>query len=95
MIIKIGTDRFWVKASNIERWAETLKSLPKKIPCSSIKDLARDYLGYKVDESGRIVNADEVYGLFCAEKDKDSLTTVGCKFIKETDCRYELVEGAT
>jgi len=37
MIIKIGTDRFWVKASNIERWAEILKSLPKKIPCSSKK----------------------------------------------------------
>lgn len=94
MIIKIGTDRFWVKASNIERWAEILKSLPKKIPCSSKKDLARDYLGYKVDESGRIVNADEVYGLFGAEKDKDSLTIVGCNFIKEIEDGYELTEGA-
>ena len=94
MIIKIGTDRFWVKASNIERWAEILKSLPKKIPCSSKKDIARDYLGYKVDESGRIVNADEVYGLFGAEKDKDSLTIVGCNFIKEIEDGYKLTEIA-
>lgn len=94
MIIKIGTDRFWVKASNIERWAEILKSLPKKIPCSSKKDIARDYLGYKVDEKGRIVNADEVYGLFGAEKDKDSLTIVGCNFIKEIEDGYKLTESA-
>ncbi len=94
MIIKIGTDRFWVKASNIERWAEILKSLPKKVPCSSKKDIARDYLGYKVDESGRIVNADEVYGLFGAEKYKDSLTIVGCNFIKEIEDGYKLTESA-
>lgn len=94
MIIKMGTDRFWVKASNIERWVEILKSLPEKIPCSSKKDIARDYLGYKVDEKGRIVNADEVYGLFGAEKDKDSLTIVGCNFIKEIEGGYELTEGA-
>lgn len=94
MIIKIGTDRFWVKASNIERWAEILKSLPKKIPCSSKKDIARDYLAYKVDESGRIVNADEVYGLFGAEKYKDSLTIVGCNFIKEIEDGYKLTESA-
>ena len=70
MIIKIGTDRFWVKPSNIERWAEILKSLPEKTPCTSKKDIARDYLDYKVDESGRIVNADEVYGLFGVENTK-------------------------
>ena len=63
MIIKIGTDRFWVKPSNIERWAEILKSLPEKILCTSKKEIARDKLDYKVDERGRIVNADEVYGL--------------------------------
>ncbi len=94
MIIKIGTDRFWVKASNIERWAEILKSLPKKIPCSSKKDIARDYLGYKVDESGRIVNADEVYGLFGLEKAKDSITIVGCNFIRANEVGYELTDGA-
>lgn len=94
MIIKIGTDRFWVKPSNIERWAEILKSLPEKIPCTSKKDIARDYLDYKVDKSGRIVNADEVYGLFGVEKTKDSVTIVGCNFIKENEDGYELTEGA-
>lgn len=94
MIIKIGTDRFWVKASNIERWADILKSLPEKITCASKKDIAKDYLGYKVDEGGRIVNADEVYGLFGVEKAKDFITIVGCNFIKESGDGYELTEVA-
>ncbi|AEF93191.1 hypothetical protein Desca_0287 [Desulfotomaculum nigrificans CO-1-SRB] len=94
MIIKIVRDRFWVKASNIERWAEILKLLPEKIPCSSKKDIARDYLGYKVDEKGRIVNADEVYGLFGIEKAKDSVTIVGCNFIRANEEGYELTESA-
>lgn len=94
MIIKIGTDRFWVKASNIERWAEILNSLPAKIPCRSKKDIAKDYLGYKVDEGGRIVNADEVYGLFGVERTKDSVTIVGCNFIKLNIDGYELTESA-
>lgn len=94
MIIKIGRDRFWVKTANIERWAEILKSLPKKIPCNSKKDLARDYLGYEIDKSGRIVNADEAYGLFGAEKSRDSLTITGCNFIKKIKDGYELTEGA-
>jgi len=34
MIIKIGTDRFWVRASNIERWADILSTLPERIPYS-------------------------------------------------------------
>ena len=94
MIIKIGTDRFWVRTSNIERWAEILKSLPEKILCSSKKDIARDYLGYKVDESGRIVNADEVYGLFGLEKVKSSVTIAGCNFVRSNKDGYELSEGA-
>lgn len=94
MIIKIGTDRFWVRASNIERWAEILCTLPGKILCKSKKDIANDYLHYKVDEGGRIVNADEVYGLFGVEKAKNSLTIVGCNFIKENVEGYGLTEGA-
>lgn len=94
MIIKIGTDRFWVRASNIERWADILSTLPEKIPCKNKKDIAKDYLHYKVDESGRIINADEVYGLFGVEKSKTSVTIVGSNFIKENDNGYELTEGA-
>lgn len=94
MIIKIGTDRFWVKASNIERWAEILKALPEKITCASKKDIAKDYLGYKVDEGGRIINADEVYGLFGVEIAKDSISIIGCNFIKESVDGYELTEDA-
>lgn len=94
MIIKIGTDRFWVRASNIERWAEIISTLPEKILCKSKKDIAKYYLHYKVDEGGRIVNADEVYGVFGVEKSKNSLTIVGCNFIKENVEGYELTEGA-
>ena len=94
MIIKIGIERFWVNASSIERWAEILKSLPEKIPCSSKKDIARDYLGCKVDEDGRIINADEVYGLFGMKKDKDFVIIAGCNFIREVEDGYELTEDA-
>jgi hypothetical protein len=94
MIIKIGTDRFWVKSSNIERWAEILKSLPEQIPCSSKKDIAKEYLGYKVDNSGRIVNADEVYGLFGLEKTKNSVTIAGCNFIRANKEGYQVSEDA-
>jgi len=94
MIIKIGTDRFWVRASNIERWADILSTLPERIPCKNKKDIAKDYLHYKVDESGRIINADEVYGLFGVEKSKTSVTIVGSNFIKENAEGYELTEGA-
>lgn len=94
MIIKIGTDRFWVRASNIERWADILTTLPERIPCKNKKDIAKDYLHYKVDEGGRIINADEVYGLFGVEKSKTSVTIVGSNFIKENDDGYELTEGA-
>lgn len=94
MIIKIGTDRFWVKASHLERWAEILNSLPQKIPCNSKKDIAKEYLGYVVDEKGRIVNADEVYGLFGVEQNKESITIVGCNFIQSNNDGYELSEDA-
>jgi len=94
MIIKIGTDRFWVKASNIERWAEILSCLPEKIPCKSKKDIARSYLGYKVDENGRIVSADEVYGLFGLERTKSAVIIVGCNFIRSNEKGYELSDGA-
>lgn len=94
MKIRIGTDRFWVKASNIERWAEILKTLPQTIPCKSKKDIARDYIGYKVDDSGRIVNADEMYGLFGLEKSNNNVTIVGSNFIKENEVSYELTQGA-
>ncbi|BCN30117.1 hypothetical protein [Anaeromicropila herbilytica] len=94
MIIKMGTDRFWVRVSNIERWADILSTLPERIPCKNKKDIAKDYLHYKVDEGGRIINADEVYGLFGVEKSKTSVTIVGSNFIKENDDCYELTEGA-
>ena len=94
MIIKIGTDRFWVRASNIARWADILNTLPEKILCKSKKNIARDYLYYKVDEGGRIVHADEVYGLFGVENSKNNVTIVGCNFIKQTQEGYLLTEGA-
>lgn len=95
MIIKIGTDRFWVRASNIERWVSLLSSLPEKIPCKNKKDIAKDYLHYKVDEGGRIKNADEIYGLFGVEQSKSSITIVGSNFIKENTDGYMLTEGAS
>lgn len=94
MIVKIGTDRFWVRASNLERWAEILNILPERIECKSKKDIAKDYLHYKVDEGGRVVNSDEVYGLFGVEKSKTSITIVGSNFISENNNCYELTEGA-
>lgn len=94
MIIKIGTDRFWVRASNIERWADILSTLPQNISCKSKKDIAKDYLHYKVDEGGRIINADEVYGLFGVEKNKSGITIVGSNFIKGSLDGYELTDGA-
>ncbi|MCW6078092.1 hypothetical protein [Clostridium sporogenes] len=94
MIIKLGTDRFWVRASNIERWADILSELPQNIECKSKKDIAKDYLHYKVDEGGRIINADEVYGLFGVEKTKSSIIIVGSNFIKESYDGYELTDGA-
>ena len=93
MIIKIGTDRFWVKSSNIERWPEILKELPEKIECKSKYGNAKDYLHYKSDTSGRIVNADEVYGLFGAEKSGDSYTIAGCNYIRQCSVGYELTES--
>ena len=93
MIIKIGTDRFWVKSSNIERWPEILKELPEQIDCKSKYGIAKDYLHYKADTSGRIVNADEVYGLFGAEKSGDSYTIAGCNLIKQCSGGYELTDS--
>ena len=93
MIVKIGTDRFWVKSSNIERWPEILKELPEKIECKSKYGIAKDYLHYKSDTNGRIVNADEVYGLFGAEKSGDSYTISGCNLIKQCSDGYELTDG--
>lgn len=95
MIIKIGTDRFWVRASNLERWAEILSSLPREIQCKSKKDIAKDYLHYKVDEGGRIVNSDEVYGLFGFGKSKTGITIIGSNFINEKDKGYVLTDAAT
>lgn len=94
MIIKIGTDRFWVRASNLERWAEILSSLPREIQSKSKKDIAKNYLHYKVDEGGRVVNSDEIYGLFGAEKSRTGITIVGSNFINEKDKGYVLTEGA-
>lgn len=94
MIIKIGTDRFWVKASNIERWVEILNILPQTIPCKSKKDIAKKYIGYRVDDAGRIIKADEMYGLFGLEKSNGKFTIVGSNFIKENKSCYELTEGA-
>lgn len=94
MIIKIGAERFWVRASNIERWADILSTLPERILCKNKKDVAKDYLNYKIDEGGRIVNADEVYGLFGVENSKTSVNIVGSNFIRENDDGYELTEGA-
>lgn len=94
MIIKLGRDRFWVSTSNIERWAEILNNLPENIKCKSKKDIAKDYLHYKVDEAGRIINADEVYGLFGVEKNKNSITIVGSNFIRENPEGYKLTDGA-
>lgn len=94
MIIKIGTDRFWVKSSNIERWAEILVELPEIIDSKSKHQIAKDYLSYKADENGRIVNADEVYGLFGAEKTRGSYLIAGSNFIKENGSGFCLTERA-
>lgn len=94
MIIRIGTDRFWVKASNIERWPEILNVLPENIACKSKKGIAEDYLHYTIDSHGRIVNADEVYGLFGLERGKSSITISGCNFIKESQGGYILTSNA-
>lgn len=94
MIIKIGTDRFWVKSSNIERWAEMLAELPETIECKSKHQIAKNYLSYKSDENGRIVNADEVYGLFGAEKSAGTYLIAGSNFIKECESGFCLTKRA-
>lgn len=94
MIIKLGRERFWAKSSNIERWPEILKSLPTEIPSKSRNTIAKDYLHYTVDEKHRILNADEVYGIFGAEVSKKCINIAGCNFIKKCDNGYKLSEEA-
>lgn len=90
MIIKLGRERFWAKSSNIERWPEILKSLPKEIQSKSRNVIAKDYLHYTVDDKHRILNADEVYGIFGAEISKKSINIAGCNLIKKCNNGYKL-----
>ncbi|MEG2867890.1 MAG: hypothetical protein RR894_09090 [Terrisporobacter sp.] len=94
MIIKLGRERFWAKFSNIERWPEILKSLPKEIPSKSRNTIAKDYLHYTVDDKHRILNADEVYGIFGAEISKRSINIAGCNLIKKCNSGYKLSDEA-
>jgi hypothetical protein len=94
MIIKLGNDRFWVAPSNIERWPEILKKLPVKIECHSKYDMAKRFLSYRSDEKGRILKADEFYGLFGAEKTGNIYSIAGCNLIRNSEKGYELTENA-
>lgn len=95
MIIHLTTDLFWTDTSSIERWPEILLKLPTNIESKSKVDVARDYLNYKTDEKGRIVRADEVYGLFGLEGNSSKLVISGCNLIEKTDKGYSLTEEAS
>jgi len=94
MIIHLTTDFFWTDTSRIERWPEILKKLPGKIESKSRVDVAKDYLNYKTDEKGRILRADEVYGMFGLEQKKNKNIIVGCNLIVKGDKGYILSEDA-
>lgn len=94
MIVYITKDRFWMERSSIERWPEILAKLPERMNCSSKYALAEKYLNYQTDEQGRIVRADEVYGLFGAEWKNGKLIISGCNFIKKGSEGYCLSREA-
>jgi len=92
MIIHLTTDLFWTDTYNIERWPEVLTKLPERISSQSKVDVAKDYLNYKTDEKGRIIKADEVYGLFGLERKSNKNIIAGCNFIIKNDEGYLLSE---
>ena len=92
MIIHLTTDLFWTDIYNIERWPEVLTKLPGHIGSQSKVDVAKDYLNYKTDEKGRIIKADEVYGLFGLERKNNKNIIAGCNFIIKDDGGYLLSE---
>lgn len=94
MIIYLTTDFFWTDTSSIERWPEILLKLPQKISCKSRVDVAKDYLNYKTDEKGRILRADEVYGLFGFEHKQNKCIIMGCNFIVGNEEGYNLSKEA-
>lgn len=94
MIIHLTTDFFWTDTSSIERWPEILLKLPINIESKTRVDVARDYLNYKTDEKGRIIRADEVYGLFGLEGNGSKLVISGCNLIEKSDKGYSLSEDA-
>jgi len=92
MIIHLTTDLFWTDIYNIERWPEVLTKLPHHIESQSKVDVAKDYLNYKTDEKGRIIKADEVYGLFGLERKNNKNIIAGCNFIIREGRGYLLSE---
>lgn len=94
MIIHLTTDFFWTDTSSIERWPEILLKLPIKIESKSRVDVAKDYLNYKTDEKGRIIRADEVYGLFGLENNASKVVISGCNLIEKSENSYLLSEDA-
>lgn len=94
MIIHLTTDFFWTDTSSIERWPEILARLPERIQSKSRVDVAKNYLGYKTDENGRILRADEVYGLFGFENNGQKVIIVGCNYIMKDEDGYILSEEA-
>ena len=94
MIIHLTTDMFWTDIYNIDRWPELLLKLPEKIHSKSKVDVAKNYLNYKTDEKGRIVKADEVYGLFGLEHKNNKKVICGCNFIGKEGREYFLSEEA-
>ena len=94
MIIHLTTDKFWNDIYSIERWPEILRKLPQKIHSQSKVDVAKNYLNYKTDAQGRIVKADEVYGLFGLEYKKNKKMISGCQYIAADESGYCLSEEA-
>jgi len=94
MNIRLGIERFWNNPSDIERWPEILKKLPDIIPALSKSNIAKTYLGFKVDTKGRVLNTDEFYGLFGLEKKGTHMTIAGCNLIELTNDGYKKSEDA-
>jgi len=89
MNIRLSIERFWNYPSDIERWLELLRRLPDTIPLRSRNEIAKTYLGFQLDDKGRLLKTEEFYGMFGLEKRGNSVIISGCNFIQAIDGGYE------
>ena len=94
MKIHITIERFWNDNSSIERWPEILLKLPERLKSNSKYDIAKSYLSYPIDEKGRVLRSDELYGLFGAEKKQGKIIISGANYIQKDSDGYFLTDEA-